>query len=387
MKVFQINVDCGCYSTGKIASDLAKSLVQEGSSSIVAYGREYKDTNIECYKIGCKIDVYFHFFLSKFFDSAGLHSVTATNKLINKIIEYNPDIVHLHNIHGYYVNFKVLFEFLKKYNKPVVWTLHDCWPFTGHCAYFDYVECEKWKECCRECEQINTYPSSFLDNSKNNYNLKKEIFTSIEDMTIVTPSRWLGNLVKLSFLKKYNVNVIHNGIDTNVFKPRPSNVYKEKYGIENKIVLGVASPWSKRKGLSDFIKLSKKLDNNYSIFLVGLSKKQLKQLPINVFGIEKTLNVNELVELYSSAYVFVNLTYEDNYPTTNLEAQACGTPVISYNTGGSVESCLRSQIINQGDIDSIAKLIQRGDLKINDDLLLSKDDMLRQYIDLYKKIL
>lgn len=387
MRVFQINVDCGCYSTGKIASDLAESLEKEGAESIVAYGREYRETGIRSYKIGDKFGIYYHYFMSKLFDDAGLHSSFATKKLIKKIVQYNPDIIHLHNIHGYYINYKVLFEFLKRFNKPVVWTLHDCWPFTGHCAYFDYVGCNKWKRECRKCQQLKTYPSSyFLDNSKNNYNVKKEIFSSLDNLTIVTPSKWLAHLVQESFLGTKTVRVIHNGIDTEMFFPNPTNIYQKKYGIDRKIVLGVATPWSERKGLKDFIQLSRKLNEEYCIFLVGLSKKQIKQLPDSVYGIEKTLDVHELIELYSSAYVFLNLTYEDNYPTTNIEAQACGTPVISYRTGGSVESCIESQIVEQGDVETVAKMIEKESLVVKNDLQISKTDMLKSYIELYRSI-
>lgn len=387
MKVFQINVDCGCYSTGKIASDLAKSLEKEGAESIVAYGREYKETGIKSYKIGNKFDIYYHFAMSKLFDDVGLHSCFVTKKLIKRIINYNPDIIHLHNLHGYYINYKILFEFLRKYSKPVVWTLHDCWPFTGHCAYFDYCGCNKWKNECSKCQQLKTYPSSYLkDNSKNNYYLKKKLFSSLDNLIIVTPSEWLANLVKESFLNDKIVKVIHNGIDTDIFFPCPTNIYKEKYGIKSKIILGVATPWSERKGLKDFIKLSRKLNKEYSIFLVGLSKKQIKLLPDNVYGIEKTLDVHELIELYSSADVFLNLTYEDNYPTTNIEAQACGTPVISYKTGGSIESCVESQIVEKGDIEALSKMILKDNLVIKSDLKISKMDMLKSYIELYKSI-
>ena len=286
MKVFQINVDCGCYSTGKIASDLASSLKSIGSDSIVAYGREFRETGIKCYRIGSKFDVYYHYAMSKVFDRTGLHSIASTKRLISVIKDYNPDILHLHNLHGYYINYELLFRFLKEYNKPVVWTLHDCWAFTGHCAYFDYAHCNKWKLQCKKCAQLRTYPSSLLfDNSADNYRRKKETFTSISNLTIVTPSNWLAKLVEESFLNKSSVRVIPNGIDISVFHNKPSNIYLTKYGVAKRVVLGVATPWSERKGLKDFIKLSEIISDDYCVFLVGLSKKEIKKLPRQIIGI------------------------------------------------------------------------------------------------------
>ena len=270
------------------------------------------------------------------FGKTGFASKHATKKLLKFLDKINPDIVHLHNIHGYYLNIELLFNYLKEKQIRVIWTLHDCWSFTGQCAFFDYVGCDKWQTECKNCPMLSEYPKSFVDSSKWNYQKKKELFTGL-NITLVTPSKWLASLVKNSYLKVYDVKVINNGIDLNVFKPTPSN-FREKYCLKDKkMILGVAGVWDRRKGLNDFIELSKLLDDNYVIVLVGLNDKQLDLLPHNIIGIKRTENQQELAGLYTTADVFFNPTYEDNYPTVNLESLACGTPVITYDTGGSPE--------------------------------------------------
>lgn len=353
MKVLQINSVCGIRSTGRVCTDIADILTQNGHECKIAYGRETVPDEYKKYsvRIGSDLGVKIDALKSRIFDNAGFNSKRATKKFIKWVEEYDPDVIHLHNIHGYYINVEILFDYLKRSNKPVIWTLHDCWSFTGHCAYFDYVGCDKWTSGCQNCPQKNSYPASlFIDNSSKNFKRKQEIFSGVPNLTIVTPSKWLANLVKSSFLSEYRVEVIHNGIDLNVFKPTPSD-FKEKYDLtDKKILLGVAAVWEKRKGLFDFIELSKRLDDNYKIVLVGLNDSQLKNLPSNILGLPKTNSATELAEIYTAADVFLNLTYEENYPTTNLEAQACGTPVITYNTGGSVESVPIENVIEGGNL-------------------------------------
>ncbi|THE09065.1 glycosyltransferase, partial [Bacillus timonensis] len=266
-------------------------------------------------------------------------------------------------IHGYYIHVGLLFKYLKSKNKPIVWTLHDCWPFTGHCVYFDFVNCPRWKTGCYECPQKSTYPSSLmLDKSNKNFFDKKEIFTGVKNMTIITPSKWLADLVKESFLGNYKVKVINNGIDLDLFKPTES-IFRKKYKLENKfVILGVASPWSKRKGFESFIQLAKYLSEDERIVMVGLTEKQIKHLPSNIIGINRTDSVQELAEIYSMADVFVNPTLEDNFPTTNLESLACGTPVITFNTGGSVEAIREEKtgyIVKKGDIKAVLKKVEK----------------------------
>jgi putative colanic acid biosynthesis glycosyltransferase len=400
VKVLQINSVCGIGSTGRIVTDIHAILNEEGHESYIAYGRGDSKNCDSTIKVGNKYTIYSHVLKTRIFDKHGFGSKRATKEFIKKIRELDPDVIHLHNIHGYYINVEVLFQYLKEANKPVVWTLHDCWPFTGHCAYFEYSGCNCWRlDGDHKCIQKNSYPSSFLfNNSKENFERKKMAFTGVKNLTIVTPSRWLANLVKKSFLNEYSIKVINNGIDLKVI--RPSKAYfRQNQKLENKyIILGVASVWDKRKGLQYFKELSNLLTNDEVIVLVGLSEKQQKKLPANIIGITKTNNLTELVEIYSSADVFVNPTLEDNFPTTNLEALACGTPVITFNTGGSVE-CIDSScghIVKKGDLNELIEVIRLVKLKGKQyyqnnclkraNYFFNKDDKFKEYINLYKKV-
>lgn len=339
MKVLQINSVCGIGSTGRIATDIHDILIKQGHESYIAYGRNLPKNCENAIRIGTKIDNYTHVIKTRLFDKHGFGSKRATEGFINKVKDIDPDIIHLHNIHGYYINVEILFDYLKVANKPVVWTLHDCWSFTGHCAYFDYVGCDKWKTGCFSCPEKRAYPSSIIiDNSKINYINKKEIFTGVKNLTIVTPSKWLANLVQESFLNEYTIKVINNGIDLNTFRPKADD-FREKFKLFGKfIILGVASVWDRRKGLKYFVELADKAPEDEVVVLVGLTEKQIAQIPKKIIGITKTNSVEELADIYSSSDVFVNPTHEDNFPTTNVEALACGTPVVTFDTGGSPES-------------------------------------------------
>lgn len=291
------------------------------------------------YRIGGVVGKTVHILLAKATGRHGCFSHFATYKLIKKIKGAKPDIIHLHNIHGWYLNWPMLFGYLKQAGIPVVWTLHDCWAFTGHCPYFTAVGCDKWKTGCHDCPQYKKYPGSFLDDSKSQYALKKRYFVEVPRLTIVTPSQWLADLVKQSFLKNYETVVIHNGIDLEKFKPIASS-FREQYQMENKIiVLGVAFDWGARKGIEDFKRLAQDLPDEYAIVLVGVSKNIAESLPSRIVTIPCTQSQEELAQIYSAANLFVNPTREDNFPTVNLEALACGTPVLTYETGGSPE-CL-----------------------------------------------
>ena len=357
MKYLFINVVAGSGSTGKIATQMCRQLQAEGHQCVLAYGRwKANCDDIDTYRIGNALDYRLHGLQTRLFGRHGFGSKSATRKFLKWVEEYDPDVIWLHNIHGYYINIEMLFDYLKKAGKKVYWTLHDCWSFTGHCAYFTYAKCDKWKTGCCECKQKNRYPQSLLiDNSKQNYERKKKAFCGVKNITLITPSQWLADLVKESFLKEYPVEVIRNEIDRNVFKPTESN-FRKKYGLEDKIVLlGVASTWDERKGLRDYLKLAEMLPDKYKIVLVGLNKKQLKKLPDNMLGLPRTESANQLAEIYTAADVFVNLSYEENYPTVNLEAQACGTPVIAYDVGGTRETLDKIRIGN--------KLVKSGDIK------------------------
>lgn len=356
-----INSVCGIRSTGRICTDLAEILEGQGHECKIAYGRESVPEKYQKYsiRIGNEASVRLNALSTRLFDNEGCNAIIATKKLIKKIKEYNPDVIHLHNLHGYYINVGLLFEYFKKSNKKIVWTLHDCWAFTGHCPCFDSISCDKWKTGCYKCPLHKDYPKSYIDRSKSMYKLKREWFKDVKNMTLVTPSQWLADLVKQSFLKEYPVKIINNGIDLSVFKPTESN-FRERYNLQDKkIVLGVASAWGDSKGLKDFFKLADVLDDNYKIVLVGLTEEQKKELPEKIIGITRTNSVTELAQIYTAADVFVNLTYQDNYPTVNLEAQACGTPVITYKTGGSVESVLQNYWVKQGDLKGVVAAISK----------------------------
>lgn len=337
--LLQINTVINSGSTGHIAEELGKLVMEKGWKSYIAYGRNPRPTNSIPIKIGTKLGVYSHVLLTRIFDRHGFGSYFATKKLIKNIKKIKPDIIHLHNIHGYYLNIEVLFTYLRTLDIPIIWTLHDCWSFTGHCSHYTAVNCNKWKSSCFLCPQKKQYPKSLFDNSKKNYKDKKGLFTGLKNLTLVTPSIWLAEEVKKSFLKEYPVKVIHNGIDLNVFKPIEDKQNLISGTNKRKIILGVASVWNDRKGLRDFIELSKMLSDDEEIVLVGLTEKQIASLPKNnhITGIRRTENQTQLAELYSRAIVFVNPTYEDTFPTTNIESLACGTPVITYKTGGSPE--------------------------------------------------
>ena len=362
MKVLMINSVCGVGSTGRICTDIADVLTENGHECKIAFGRKAAPERYRkyAYRITSDSGVKINALKARLFDNEGFNATGATKKLVSFIEKYNPDVIHLHNLHGYYLNAEVLFDYLKKTDKKVIWTLHDCWAFTGHCAYFDYPECNKWKENCGGCGRLNDYPKAITDRAKRNLAKKREIFTGVKNLTIVTPSKWLAELTKQSFLGEYPVKVINNGIDTAVFRPTESD-FKEKNGLSGKkIILGVANIWDARKGLEDFIALSKKISDDYRIVLVGLDEKQLGALPENILGITRTSSANELAEIYTAADVLFNPTYEDNYPTVNLEAQACGTPVVTYDTGGSGETIFRDngKIVEKGDLDSAFGMIK-----------------------------
>lgn len=364
MRVLIINEYCGTRSTGKIACEIAEKYECEGHEVRVAYGRN--DNVPEKYrrftvKIGTMKDVYLHALMTRLTGRTGFFSRGATRKFLKWADEYDPDFLWLHNIHGYYINIELLFNWIKsRPNMKVNWTLHDCWAFTGHCAYFTMAGCEKWMTHCGHCPQKDTYPASFVDNSSRNYDDKRRLFTGVKDMTIITPSQWLADLVKQSYLKEYPVEVRYNTIDTEIFRPRPSD-FREKSGLAGKIImLGVASDWDKRKGLGDFVRLAGMLDpEKYAIVLVGLSPKQMKALPKNITAIERTNNQIELAEIYTAADVFFIPSYEENYPTVCLEAEACGTPVIAYNAGGTPETLHdpRSCVIDCGDVEAARKIL------------------------------
>lgn len=401
--ILQINTVVNSGSVGRIAEQIGQKIKAEGWNSWIAYGRGNQPSESELLKIGSIRDVYLHGIRSRLSDNHGLSSMSATRNFIDQVKVLKPDLVHLHNIHGYYLHYPLLFNYLSTTNIPIVWTLHDCWPFTGHCTHFSVISCNKWERECYCCEQLRTYPISLLaDRSARNYHDKKQAFTSVSQMTLVPVSQWMSNLVKRSFLGNYSVQTIYNGVDTTIFTPTDSRrIVSEQYEIAANqfLILGVANVWTPHKGLNDFIALRKILPPTCHLLLVGLSSKQISRLPEGITGVAHTENVQQLADLYAAADLFINPTWEDNFPTTNLEALASGTPVATYRTGGSIEAVNEATgfIVEQGDISGLLSVICTVQTKGKVSYTAAcrqraltrfdKQDRYIEYIQLYKKLL
>lgn len=400
--VLQINSAINYGATGRIAEQIGLLAMRHGWESYIAHGRYINPSESKSIQIGGRLDWVYHALMTRITDRHGLFSTCATKKLIKQIHNIKPDIIHLHNIHGYYINYKILFNYLRKANIPVVWTLHDCWPMTGHCTHFESVKCDRWQSGCYNCPLKNAYPSSLIfDRSKKNYIEKKKCFSSIKNLTLIPVSNWIAGIVRKSFLKDANLIVNYNGIDVQVFHPCHDNNLVEQYNLNDKrVVLGVASPWSDKKGLPDFSRLHANLLNEtYQIVLIGLTAEQIKSMPKGVIGLCRTNSAAELAQWYSLADVFVNLTYEDTYPTTNLESISCGTPVITYRTGGSPESVTpqTGRVVEQGDIDGVVKAIEELCAEDRNEMRkrcreyalehFDRNKNYKRYIDLYEQLL
>lgn len=362
MRYLFINSVAGFGSTGRIVAQQCRALIAEGNECLIAYSREAKNCDgIPLYHIGNSWDVRFHALFARLTDSSGFHSGQATRELIRKIEEYAPDMIWLHNLHGYYLDVEMLFSYLKTCGKQIRWTLHDCWAFTGHCAYFDYVQCERWKSQCYDCPQKRTYPASLLaDCSKNNYIKKKNAFSDLPNLTIQVPSFWLRQRVEESFLGKYPVEVVPNTVDRTVFQPTEGD-FRERYGLNDKrIVLGVANVWEPRKGLHTFVELSKLLDERYRIVLIGLSEKQIKTLSEGIVGLPRTSSAAELANAYTAADVYVCPSVEETFGMTVLEAACCGAPVIVYKGTACAEVAAQfgGMCVNPG-AENIAAAIEK----------------------------
>jgi len=391
MKIVQINSVCGSGSTGKICVSISELLTKKGIENYILYASGSSN-----YPLGKRYmspwEVKWNAGKSRVFGNWGFTSVAATKKLIAELDKIRPDIVHLHNLHAHNVHLDLLFTYLKKNRTKIIWTFHDCWAFTGYCPHYDMIGCDHWKTGCRNCPQKKNY-SWFFDRSRFVYQKKKELFSGL-DMTIVTPSKWLANQVKQSFLKDYPVKVINNGIDLKIFRPRESD-FRKKYGLEDKfILLGVAFGWGVRKGLDVFVELSKRLDERFQIVLVGTDEKVDKRLPANILSIHRTQNQIELAEIYTAADLFVNPTREENYPTVNMESLACGTPVVTFDTGGSPE-CIDEtcgSMVKKDDIPALEYAINKmyiskkhiTEICINRAARFDMHQKYMEYITLYK---
>ena len=387
-RILFINSVCN-GSTGTICKNLYKAAEAEGHECILAFGRGNSLNGYKTIRIGTKLDVYFHVLKARLFDASGFGSKRATKKFIKEIEKYKPEIIHLHNIHGYYINIEILFKYLKEHPEiKKIWTLHDCWSYTGHCAYYTHVNCDKWKNGCKGmCLNKNEYPKSVLNRVKKNYIKKNMIFNGLSNLKLVTPSEWLKKEVEYSFLKNYSIRVIYNGINTDLFKPTKSDI-KRNYNIENKkIILGVASTWDKRKGMDIFLKLSTQIDQDFQIVLIGLSDNLTKILPCNVIGIKRTESVEELVKWYSTAEVFFNASIEETFGMTTIEAICCGTPVLVFDKSALPEVVESNGLIVQYDnLENLYQEIKRACLIIpkTPSLKFSLIEFTSQYLRLYE---
>jgi glycosyltransferase involved in cell wall biosynthesis len=357
--LLQINVTANWGSHGRIAEGIGEMAMTHGWESYIAYGRFFNNSRSHLLKIGNRFDQYLHGAKSILFDSHGLGSQSATRRLIGQINEIHPDIIHLHNIHGYYLNYPLLFKFLSEQTIPVVWTFHDAWPITGHCAFPDIAGCERWQTGCFSCPlKSKEYPRSFImDNSRYNQLKKKESFTSVKNLHIVTVSKWLEGLLRKSILKGCNIQYIYNGIDLDVFSPSKVKLKDNSFFQ----ILGVANIWENRKGLDVFNKLRYLLPDKYKIILVGVTPSQRRRLPQGIEYIDRTDSIRQLVALYQQADVFVNPSVAESFGMTNVEAMACGTPSVVYNNTACSEllSTQTGSVVPLGDIQKMAVEIRR----------------------------
>lgn len=391
-KLLQINVTANWGSTGKIAEQIGLLAMNLGWESYIAYGRMMNPSKSKLIKIGSWWDVYFHYVMSRFFDMEGLMSKRATRKLVKEIETIDPDVIHLHNIHDHYINYPILFDYLIRKDIPVVWTLHDLWAVTGHCA-INKVGCEKWMKHCSDCPLKAKWS---VDQSEKNYYLKKHFFSNIKNLTIVSVSNWLNCQVERSFMGTNQLCVLKNGVDIDVFKPTANDV-RERYGIGNrKIILGVASVWDNDKGLHDFIKLSEALPNNWVIVLVGSTKKKVTRC--NIIYLPRTQNQQELAELYSEAHVLLSMSSSETFGLTIAESMACGTPVIVYNNTAQPElvSDGTGIVVSTGDIDGVLVSLDRFKDKLSfvsqkcrnrAKECFDKNNTYEKYINLYNSLI
>lgn len=348
-------VDYG--STGKIVRDLANGLLSKGHEVLMVYGRHEAKEADNTFNMSDQIGFYNHVIMTRLFGGHGLHSKRATRQLIDEIKRFQPDTIHIHNIHGYYCHVPMLMDYLKGTDIKILWTLHDAWLISGSGAYFDFNGCAHWNDGCEICNSTKDYPEVVgFARQKRNLDWKKDKIGSLKNLHFITPSQWLKDLIANSYLGKYPCTVVHNGINMDIFKPTSDVTLEERYK-DKKVLLGIASKWERRKGLEDFVKLSNMLSDEYQIVLIGLEEAQIATLPSSIVGITRTHDAKELAAYYTLAHAFLNPTYEDNYPTTNIESLSCDTAVIAYDTGGNKE-VPGITIVPQGDLDAMLREIK-----------------------------
>ena len=394
--LLQLNCTSNWGSTGKIAEQIGLKAIDAGWECYVAFGRSSNQSSLKTVKVGNKFRTLEHYAEGSLLDNEGLASRMPTKRLLKEIDKIHPDVVHLHNIHDHWMSYRILFEYLSSKQIPVVWTLHDCWPFTGHCYHFVSVDCDRWKTGCYSCPLRNM----FCDQSKRNWNLKKSLFASHPNLIVVPVSQWMGDFVKESFLKDKRIEVIHNGIDTSVFSPQ--EVSESERCKEDKMILAVASAWSESKGLSDYYKLNECLPDGFFIALVGLPEEIIKKLPTGIIGLPRTQNAKELAKLYSMARMTLSLSKSESFGLTIAESLACGTPVIVYDNTAQPEvvDSTTGIVVETGNINQIVEAIKTLDARLDmegekistacrkrAEECFDKDKCFEKYIDLYENLL
>ena len=387
-------------STGRIMKEIGEMAIAAGWESYIAYSGARDGVpqhSSRLVPVGNKFDLALHAAATRLFDAHGLVSRRVTRAFIRRMQEIDPDVVHIHNVHGYWLNYPLLCQYLRESGKPVIWTVHDCWLYTGHCYYYSAAGCDKWSSGCGHCPQKRAFPASWLlDRSARNWRDKQRAFGSLERLTIVPVSEWIRGEMSRSFLWDKPFRVIHNGIDLDVFRPEAAEGQERPAGT---VILGVATLWHEEKGVRDFIELAGKLRPNEHLVLVGrMSEAQRAAFPAGVQLVERTENVAKLAALYATATVFVNPTWQDNYPTVNLEAIACGTPVVTYRTGGSVEAVADGTgfVVEQGDVDGLLARVRElaardrqavaGRCRAHALQHFSKQERYQDYIRLYEDL-
>ena len=395
MLVVQINTVYNRGSTGKIAYQIQRECTKQGIDNVVAYRYDEGGGNKGTYCISTWLDCHMHNRIAKYTHRIGHYSKMRTARFIRYLEQTKPDVIHIHNLHGAYINVKMLFDYIERHGIKVLWTFHDCWPFTGFCPYFEVAGCNEWQTGCKNC----CYGKTILNKHSAERNLReKQRMVENVDLTIVTPSYWLANIVKQTFYSRFGICVVPNGIDLSVFRPRKSD-FRKQYRIPDSkyILLGVAADWGVRKGLDVFIGLADRLNSEiFQIILVGTTSAVDEQLPESIISIHRTNDQIELAEIYTAADLFINPTREEVLGMVNIEANACGTPVVTYDTGGSPE-CISQKsgiVVGYDDIDALEKAI----LAIQKRRPVSSQecvenagrfdcrDRFRQYVEIYEKI-
>lgn len=396
MKVLQIN-SFGNLSTGRIAVDLCRTLRGRGHEACVAFARSSIAADVPSIRIGNRFSVYADGVLTRLTDKAGFYSRQATRRLIRQIKDCDPDVIHLHNLHGYYINIELLFDYLRQSGKPVVWTLHDCWAYTGHCCYYSVAGCDKWQTGCAHCAQKGTYPRSlWLDRSEWNHQKKRELFASLPNLHLVCVSNWLSEELKHSFLKDVSSEVIHNGIDLSVFRPTESD-FRSRYGLQGqRIVLAVSASWGdRRKGLDDVLRLAAMVKDEYAVVIVGVTEKDRKRIRgENVIPISRTNSTVELAQIYSAADVFFNASTEETFGLPTVEAMACGTPVIVYDSTAvpEVVTARTGYVVRPHDLEAVKRLLPMCQKLLPWEIeeeaqKYSKELMLERYLSTYLRVM